>query len=260
MTLLVERPTEASDSAQETASDRVQETQVLFEEARRRRRRRRLTSGVIAVVIGVGVLAWWLSTGAARGQPPATPSPFVGNLFAPSVPPGATLIQTRSVSGWSLRIFASPSGLQLAKVKAEYELFDPHGSPQASGSSTVGPVFAPGTGVLNLDGDSSSGPDGFQIVRNYPVTLPTITTVRVVDGDKVLDSMSPVTFDGVRFVVLAVINVPSLHPLVLQGLDAEGTVISSAPYQLPDRRLPMTPVTRPGTSGGGSFHTTTGSG
>jgi len=119
----------------------------------------------------------------------------------------------------------------------------------------VGPVFAAGTGVLNLDGDSSSGPDGFQVVRNYPVTLPTIATVRVVDDTKVLDSMSPVTFDGVRFVVLAVINVPSLQPLVLQGLDAEGAVISSAPYELPGHRLPMTPVAGTGTSGGGSFRT-----
>jgi hypothetical protein len=134
---------------------------------------------------------------------------------------------------------------------------DSHGSPVASGSSTAVPVVALGTGVLNLDGDSSDGPDGFQVVRDYPVTLPTIATVRVVDGNKVLDSMSPVTFEGVRFVVLAVIDVPSLRPLVLQGLDAEGAVISSGPYELPDHRLPMTPVAGTGTSGGGSFRTTT---
>lgn len=166
----------------------------------------------------MGALAWWLSTGAAQGQPPATLRLPVGFPVAPSVPPGATPIQTRSVRGWTLRIFASPSGFQLAKVDVGYEVFDSHGSPEASGSSTVGPVFAPGTGVLNLDGDSSDGPDGFQVVRNYPVTLPTIATVRVVDGNKVLDSMSPVTFDGVRFVVLAVINVPSLQPLCYKGL------------------------------------------
>jgi hypothetical protein len=144
-------------------------------------------------------------------------------------------------------------------VKTEYELFDSHGSPEGWGSSTVGPAFSTGTGVVNLSSDSSEGPDGWQAVRNYPVTLPAITTVRVMDGDRVLDSMSPVNFDGVRFVVLAVINVPSLQPLVLQGLNAQNAVVSSAPFELPNHRLPMTPVAGTGTSGGGSFRSRTSS-
>lgn len=209
-------------------------------------------SGIVTVVItGLGVLAWWLSVGAAQGQPPTQPRPPVSLPTTPAVPSGATPIQTRSVSGWTIRIFASPSGAPLAKVEAEWELFDSHGSPEGSGSSTVGPAFGPGTGVVNLGGGSSDGPEGWQAVRNYPVTLPTIATVRVVDGDKVLDSMSPVTFDGVRFVVLAVINVPSLQPIVLQGLDASGAVISSSSFQLPNHPL----GSRGSITGGGSSST-----
>jgi hypothetical protein len=241
MTLL-DKPIEAGDS--------TQAIQVLFEEARRRRRRRWLVSGIVAiVVIGLGVLAWWVNVGAVPGQPPAHPRSPVGFPATPAVPPGATPIQTRTVNGWTIRIFASPSGAPLAKVDAEWELFDAHGSPEGSGSSTVGPAFAPGTGVVNLGGGSDEGLDGWQAVRNYPVTLPTVATVRVVDGNRVLDSMSPVTFDGVRFVVLAVINVPSLQPIVLQGLDASGAVISSSAFQLPDH--PVGP--RASITGGGSL-------
>jgi len=65
------------------------------------------------------------------------------------------------------------------------------GSVEGSGSSTVGPAFATGTGVVNLGGGSSEGRDGWRAIRNYPVTLPSITTVRVVDGDKAL----PVSLD-----------------------------------------------------------------
>jgi hypothetical protein len=94
--------------------DGVPDSHVLFEEARHRRRRRRLVSGIVAILVGAGALAWWLATGAAPGQPPTTPTLSVGFPVAPSVPPGAIPIRTRSVSGWTIRIFASPSGLPLA--------------------------------------------------------------------------------------------------------------------------------------------------
>ena len=131
-----------------------------------------------------------------------------------------------SVNGLTLRIFASPSGLPLAKADTEWQLVNSRGAIESSGSGTVGPSLLAPPGVVNLGGGSSEGADGFQAIRNYQVTLAAITTVRVVDGAKVLDTMSPVTFDGVRFVVLAVLNVPSLQALVLQGLDASGAVVS----------------------------------
>ncbi len=233
--------------------DSTPETQVLFEEARRRRRKRWLVSGFAAVLFGVGVLVWWASSGVGQGQPPATPGLPIGFPAAPAVPPGATPIQSRTVNGLSLRIYASPSGLPLARVDAEWELVNPRGSLEGSGSSTVGPSLLAPPGVVNLGGGSSEGVDGLQAIRNYQVTLSSITTVRIVDGAKVLDSMSPVTFDGVRFVVLAALNVPSLQPLVLQGLDASGAIVSSSAFQLPNH--PLGEPTR--ISGGGSFRPTT---
>lgn len=88
---------------------------------------------------------------------------------------------------------------------------------------------------------------------DYQVTLSSITMVRVVDGDKVLDSMAPVTFDGVRFVVLAAIDVPSLQPLVLEGLATSGAIVSSSTFQLPTH--PLGAPTR--STGGGNFRPTT---
>ena len=232
--------------------DSTPEMQVLFEEARRRRRKRWLVSG-FAVLIVIGVLVWWASTGVGQGQPPATPRFPIGFPAAPAVPPGATPIQSRTVNGLSLRVFASPSGLPLAKVDAEWELVTARGSLEGSGSGTVGPSLLAPPGVVNLGGGSSEGVDGWQAIRNYQVTLSSITTVRIVSGAKVLDSMSPVTFDGVRFVVLAALNVPSLQPLVLQGLDISGAIVSSSSFQLPTH--PLGEPTR--RTGGGSFRATT---
>lgn len=228
------------------------EPQALFEEARRRRHKRWVVSGFAVVLIALGVISWWASTGADQGQPPATPRLPIGFPAAPVVPPGATPIQSRTINGLTLRIFASPSGLPLAKVEAEWELLNSRGSVEGSGSGTVGPSPLAPPGVVNLGGGSSEGVEGLQAIRNYQVTLPSVATVRVVDGDRTLDSMSPVTFDGVRFVVLAVLNVPSFQPLVLQGLDSSGEVVSSSAFQLPSH-----PVGAPiRITGGGSFRPT----
>ncbi len=233
--------------------DSIPEAQALFEEARNRRRKRRLVSGFAAVLIGLGSLAWWLNTGADPGQPPTTPRLPIGFSAAPPVPPGATPIQSRTISGLTLRIYASPSGLPLAKVEAEWELLNSRGSVEGSGSSTVGPSLLAPPGVVNLGGGSSEGAEGWQAIRDYQVTLSSITMVRVVDGDKVLDSMAPVTFDGVRFVVLAAIDVPSLQPLVLEGLATSGAIVSSSTFQLPTH--PLGAPTR--STGGGNFRPTT---
>ena len=244
---LIEKPTQPLEGFEGT-----QETRVLFKEARRRRRRRRLVAASAGVMAGLALLAWWLGTSAGRGQPPAVPRLAVG-FAAPVVPPGTSPIQTRSVNGLTFRIFASPSGLPLAKVEAEWQLMNSRGRIESSGSDTVGPSLLAPAGVVNLGGGSSEGADGLQAVRNYQVTLPAITTVRVVDGARVLDSMSPVTFDGVRFVVLAVLNVPSFQPLVLQGLDASGAIVSSSAFQLPNH-----PIGTPERiTGGGSSGPTT---
>lgn len=243
MTLLDE-PVELLDSDPET--------HVLFEEARRRRRKRWRMSGFAAALIGLGVLAWWARTSADQAQPPATPRVPIGFPAAPAVPPGATPVQSRNINGLTLHIFASPSGLALAKVESEWELFNPRGSLEESGSGTIGPSLLAPPGVVNLGGGSSEGAEGWQAIRNYQVTLPSITTVRVIDGARVLDSMSPVTFDGVRFVVLAALDVPSLQPLVLQGLDASGAVLSSSAFQLPSHPVGA-PIRR---TGGGSSRPT----
>jgi hypothetical protein len=241
---LIEKPLEAFEAAPET--------RVLFEEARRRRRRRRLVAASTGVVASLAVLAWWLGTSTGQGPPPTVPRLAVG-FAAPVVPPGTSPMQTRSVNGLTLRIFASPSGLPLAKVDTEWQLVNSRGAIESSGSGTVGPSLLAPPGVVNLGGGSSEGADGFQAIRNYQVTLAAITTVRVVDGAKVLDTMSPVTFDGVRFVVLAVLNVPSLQALVLQGLDASGAVVSSSAFQLPNHPL----GTPERITGGGSSRPTT---
>jgi hypothetical protein len=233
------------------AVDGTPETQDLFEEAQRRRRRRRLWSGLAVAVLGLGLLGWWSATGSGQGRPPGVPNLPPGFSLAPAIPPGATPLQNRPVNGLIFRLFATPSGFPLAKVEAEWELVNARGAVEGSGSGTVGPAFSTGTGVVNSGGGWSGGVGGLQAVRNFQVTLPSITSVRVVDGAKVLDSMSPVTFDGVRFAVLAVLDVPSFRPLLVQGLDASGAIVSSSAFQLPDHPL-GTPDRR---TGGGSFRT-----
>jgi hypothetical protein len=62
------------------------------------------------------------------------------------------------------------------------------------------------------------------------VTNPAIALVRLVSGHKVLDAMVPFTFDAVRFVVLVAINVPTLSPIAIQGLDSKGAILSSVSF------------------------------
>lgn len=213
-------------------SEVVAEPHALFEEARRRRRKRWMTVGFAAVLICLGVLAWWLSTGAGGGQPPATPIPPAKVSWpAPSVPSGATQLGTRSIKGFTFRIYAWPTGSSLVPVRLEYMLIYPHHSAASAGRDTVGPPVQSQPGIVGLGGDWGPSTKGLEAVHSYQVTLPSIATVRVVDGTKVLDSMSPATFDGVRFAALAALNVPSLRPLVVQALDGSGAVVASFPFQ-----------------------------
>lgn len=145
----------------------------------------------------------------------------------PSVPSGATPIQTRSIRGFTFGIFAWPTRLPVAKVELDWVLTYPQDAGTSSSQDKLGPSVERQSGIVGLGGAYGPSTKGLQDVRGYQVTLPSIAAVRVVDGKKVLDSMSPATFDGVRFAVHAAVNMQSLKPLLLQGLDASGAVVYS---------------------------------
>lgn len=224
MTLIVQPP---------EIVEAIPETRDLFEEAYRRRRKRRMLAGLAAVVIGLGAIAWWLSTGSAHGQPPTTPKPPADDAPAqlPAVPSNATSMQTRTIRGFTLRVFAWPTGLPSDRVELDYLLTAPRNAATESSQEKLDPSVASQSGIADVGGAYGPGTNGLEDVRDLQVAEPSIATVRVVDGKRVLDSMSPSAFDGVRFAVLAAINVPSPRPLVFQALNASGAVVYSARFQ-----------------------------
>jgi hypothetical protein len=206
-----------------------QPADALFREAKQRRRRRHLVAaGAVVVALGLGVAAWWLSNSSTGGPPPATPTGTALSNFPSPIPPGARPLSTRVIHGWTFRVYGTPSGLPIAKVKAAYELLDPAGRLRARGSSTVGASLLARPGVVDEGG--GSGP-GLWTIGNYQVSLPNIVSIRAVSNGKVLDSMVPSSLDGVRFVVLAV-EVRSAQKVTVQGLSANGKVISWTPFVL----------------------------
>jgi hypothetical protein len=189
--------------------------------------RRRLAATALVLAAGLSGAGWWLAGGNQQGPPPGTGKALGGP--SPAVPTGSKLVSSRSIDHSTLRIYASPSGLPIAKVDASYELIDPQGQVTSSGSGSIGAALLAPSGVVHEGGGTSDGPAGWQGICDCQVTNPAITLVRLVSGPKVLDAMVPFTFDSVRFVVLAAINVPTLRPIIIQGLDAQGTILTSAP-------------------------------
>lgn len=222
--------------------------EVLFREAHLRRRRRRTLVGAGILVFGLGVVAYVL-TSSGGTAPPARGTP---GLEAPlSLTPHVVgkPVSTRSIDGWTLRIFASSSGLPLEKVKATYELVDPRGTIDGWGSTTLGLALSPGV-VL-----TGTGGSGTWTVSYFVVTTPEVSLTRVVSGSEVLDSMVPVSFTGVRFVLLVVRGtVP--QDAVVQGLNSSGSVVSTDRYSFPPAPSSSGTgsVKSQGTSGGGYLH------
>lgn len=155
---------------------------------------------------------------AGTSQPPpnrGTINP--DRLYQPQVPAGATLVSTRHVDGWTLRIYASPSGLTPASVRVTYEEVDSHGRLQGWGSTTVGASLLAPPGIVPC-GHSSE-------VADCQITKSSIIDVRLMAGDHVLDAMAPASYHGVRFVILA--KFTRAVPTAIEGLDAEGRVIAT---------------------------------
>jgi hypothetical protein len=213
--------------AASSPQDQPQEASQLTE-VRRSGRGRRIAAAALVIAAGLSAIGWRLA-GSDQQRPPSVPGSALG-AGSSAVPPGAKLISSRSINHWTLRIYASPSGLPLAKVDASYELFDPEGHVSGSGSGSVGASLLAPSGVVNEGGGSSEGPAGWQGICDCQVTNPAIALVRVVSGHKVLDAMVPFTFDAVRFVVVAAINVPTLSPIAIQGLDSKGAILSSVSF------------------------------
>jgi len=202
--------------------------EVVIRQARRRQHRRWLLVGVLVVGAVLGTMLPLVLAGSGQQRPPGVPRSAAGGVSS-AVPTGAKLISSRSINHSVLRIYASPSGLPIAKVDASYELFDLKGQLSSSGSGSVGASLLAPSGVVNEGGGSSEGPAGWLGICNCQVTNPAVALVRLISGHEVLDAMVPVTYDTVRFVVLAAINVPTLNPIVIQGLDSNGTILSSVP-------------------------------
>lgn len=150
-------------------------------------------------------------------RPPNGGRPNLGPLLQPQIPGGATLVLSRHVDGWTLRIYASSSGLTPANVRVTYEEVNSRGTLEGWGSSTVGASLLAPPGIVPC----GHGAD----VADCQITDPSIVAVRLMAGRTVLDTMAPVSYEGVRFVVLA--KFTQAVPTLIQGLDARGHVIVS---------------------------------
>lgn len=188
------------------------------------RRRVGLQWPVVVAVLLAGIGAVGLGIGLSEGSP-SVPRSSSSPLLRSTVPAGASLVATRSINHWTLRVFASPSGLTPASVTATYEEFNAAGKMTGSGSGTLGASLLAPEGVV----DEGGGGGDRDVVEDCQVTNPAIAVVRLVSGDRVVDSMVPVTFDSVRFVVLAALNSSPMTDLVIQGLDGHGAVVTSSP-------------------------------
>lgn len=217
-----------------------EQPQVVIREARRRQRRRWLlvAASALVAVAALGAIAWNAVSGPAKRPPPRALGNPVLPISQPPFSPGTRPLSTRPVGNWKLQIYASPSGLPIAKVNVGYELIDPHGTTNSSGSGSIGAALLAPPGIVNEGGGTTEGRDGWQRICYCQITLPAITLVRAVDGGRQLDSMKPVSYEGVRFVVLAMINVPTLQTIELQGLNLSGAVITSAQFDPPAEPLP----------------------
>ena len=203
-----------------------QEAQDLFEEAHRRRRwRRLLLAGSIVAVLCAGGIVWWNMIGGYT--PPPSQGVAPGSPSSPAPLKGGPL-SVREIGHWTFRVYGSPSGNGLSPVNASYELTDPEGQLKLSGSGVFGASLLAHPGVVHeLGGGDGNGPEDWG-VGYYQITLPSITSVRVMDGHKVLDAMTPVSVKGVRFVVLAVEG--STKNVTVKGFDAARRVVSSVSF------------------------------
>lgn len=146
------------------------------------------------------------------------------------VPKGAAPVATRSIDQWTLRVYASPyksPGWTSKEIDVSYEAVASGGAVMSSASVSVGgPGNTAYAGGLVVDegwtfgGGINGGP--------CQVTNPAITVVHLVAARHVLDSMTPVAYDSVRFVVLDTLKVPSAANVTVQGLGSDGRVLSSA--------------------------------
>ena len=161
--------------------------ELIIKEARRRQRRRRGLVAAGALVIALGATALAVRTGSHGTTPPSGGNSAFEGLIAPTTPAGAKQVSSRSIDGWTLRIYASSSGLALDKVQVNYELIDPRGSVQGGGGGTLG--LALSSGVV-LTGSSGGGQ---WTVNEFVVTNPDVEGTRLVAGGKILDSMVRLT-------------------------------------------------------------------
>jgi hypothetical protein len=224
--------------------------ELIIKEARRRQRRRRGLVAAGALVIALGATALAVRTGSHGTTPPSGGNSAFEGLIAPTTPAGAKQVSSRSIDGWTLRIYASSSGLALDKVQVNYELIDPRGSVQGGGGGTLG--LALSSGVV-LTGSSGGGQ---WTVNEFVVTNPDVEGTRLVAGGKILDSMVPVQYQNVRFVLLAIRGTPPTGALV-QGRNGSGAVIATDRFSFPPRPASVTKgmgtIRAPAASGGGTF-------
>lgn len=82
-----------------------------------------------------------------------------------------------------------------------------------------------------MRGDADGEAQGWRWTTFYEVTDPSITRVRAVFDDQIVDSMRPVKLDDVRFVILSTDDQASqVH---VEGLSRTGRVLASLPIADP---------------------------
>lgn len=200
-------PTEGFEASQFSPAGEVTAFANLFQAVRRRWRRAspltRLAVGAAVVVVVVVISVF------SRGNGSGLPSP---------VPRGATLVSIRSINHRTFRIYASATPGTGNKVVVSYEVL------------MNGAVIGAASGPIQLliQNGHVFPSQSVSVESDYvgQVTEPAVSFIRLMAGGQVLDSMTPVSYEGIRFVVLAAIDGPPAT--AVEELNSKGQVVTQA--------------------------------
>ena len=179
-------------------------------------KRLRLTAVIAAlVVLGIGGAVGALTLGSSQ--------PARQLLTKPSlVPPGATLVNTRTVAGETVQIYIQAVARKSYEALAGYNVVS-EGQVVSTGTNTITPPFlASGAGITSV----GSGQGGPLYIDYIAVNNSAIVSITAVDNGNVVDSMPRVNERSVAFAVLA-IPLGDVSTTTIEGLDGSGAVVAS---------------------------------